>query len=57
MKATDRELILRILELLFAISSTSFRAVPVLFRPAGIQAKLEEIGALLEQVRKTDARR
>ena len=51
-KSDELDLIIRVLGLLHSISVASIRAVPPLFRPAGVQAKLDEIGEILGRLRK-----
>lgn len=48
----DLKLVVQVLELLHSLSLTSIRAVPVMFRPAGVQAKLDEIGDILARLKK-----
>lgn len=55
MKPGDLDLVIRILALIHAVSAASLRAVPVPFRPAGIQEKLDEVADLLDKLRKSRA--
>ncbi len=50
--ADDRAAFLRILGLILEVSEAAFNRVPPLFRPAGIQEKLEEIGDLIAQLKR-----
>ena len=51
MKERELETIVRILSILHSVSMVSLLAVPAMFRPSGIQAKLDEVAELIEQLR------
>ena len=49
-KSEEITTIIEILRILHAVSSASLKAVPVMFRPAGLQAQLDQVARLLEKL-------
>ncbi len=47
----DRELTIKILEILLSVSRTALDRVPAMFRPPEIQAKLDEAAKLLKRLK------
>ena len=49
-KSEEIDTIIDILRILHAVSSASLKAVPVMFRPVGLQGQLDQVARLLEKL-------
>lgn len=51
MTEREQKKLLRLLELVVEVFEAAWKAVPLLFRPAGVRGKLDEASDLLEQLK------